>query len=217
MKLLLAIQSHEKANTMVARHCPYYLNAGADEIHGIGTTNGNCIWPDGVASFKIGEEGYTHGDRLPRRIIDTIGHCLSTDCSHFCIIESDAIFLKKIPHWEGMAGHLTGGRLRDSHPSFFMHCPWFMDRPTAERLVEIGRPMLNEVVIGRVEENTDFFLAWVTERAGIVVNFNFMKQYTQNSLNVPHQLEEAKQAIANGVEIIHGVKTQDQLDYLFSK
>lgn len=215
MNLLLAIQSYEKATPTISRHWPYYLKAGADEIHGIGTTNGNCVWPEGVKSYQIGEEGYIGGDRLPRRMVDIISHFLSTEFSHLCLIEHDVVFYKEIPRdWSGVWGKLAGGRINNSYSSFFVHCPWFMDRESAERIVASGRPMLKDIKDGSPEEGADIFLAWVCEANNIPIQFDLMDQYTRNSLDIPWQMEEARQARIAGAGVIHGVKTAKHLERL---
>ena len=83
MNLLLVIQSYPGATYAVNRQWPFYLNAGAYEIHGIGTTDNGCIWPDGVKSVLIGDNKYIDGKHLPNRLLDTIEYCLKTNFSHF--------------------------------------------------------------------------------------------------------------------------------------
>ena len=217
MKLLLAIQSYTKANPVVARHWPYYLNAGADEIHGIGTTDGGCVWPEGTVSVEIGANRYISGKHLPSRLLDTIQYCLTTDSSHFCIIEYDVLFFSKIPEWSGIAAHLAGFKLPNSQASFFIHNPWLIDRPTAEILLEVGRQLIaKEWPHGCVEGSPDCFLAWVCQEANVPVKFDLMKEFSRNSLDLAGSLEDARRARLDGCDIIHGVKSQKELDYIMS-
>lgn len=217
MKLLLAIQSYTKANPVVARHWPYYLNAGANEIHGIGTTDGGCVWPEGTVSVEIGANRYISGKHLPARLLDTIQYCLTTDSSHFCIIEYDVLFFSKIPEWSGIAAHLAGFKLPNSQASFFIHNPWLIDRPTAEILLEVGRQLIaQEWPHGCVEGSPDCFLAWVCQEANVPVKFDLMKEFSRNSLDLAGALEDARKARLDGCDIIHGVKSQKELDYIMS-
>ena len=217
MKLLLAVQSYTKANPIVARHWPYYLNAGADEIHGIGTTDGGCVWPEGVVSVEIGANRYISGKHLPARLLDTIQYCLTTDASHFCIVEYDVLFFSKIPEWNGIAAHLAGFKLPNSQASFFIHNPWLIDRPTAETLLEVGRQLIaQEWPHGCVEGSPDCFLAWVCQEANVPVKFDLMKEFSRNSLDLAGSLEDARKSRLDGCDIIHGVKSQKELDYIMS-
>jgi hypothetical protein len=231
MDLLLAIQSYTGANSIVARHWPYYLNSGAKEIHGIGTTDGGCVWPSNVPSVLIGENRYMDGKHLPIRLLDTIEYCLSTDSSHFCIVEYDTLFLRSIPEWVGIAAHLAGGQTFNSKASTFIHNPWFLDRPTALAVLNVGRELVSQDWpithtwhirnsegwgYGCAESSPDVFLAWVCEEAKIPVRYDLMREFSRNSLDRPGALEEARAARLDGVDIIHGVKLQSELDYIMS-
>jgi hypothetical protein len=226
MNLLLVIQSYPGANDAVNRQWPFYLNAGAYEIHGIGTTDNGCIWPNGVKSVLIGDNKYIDGKHLPNRLLDTIEYCLKTNFSHFCIAEYDSIFFNKIPEWTGIAAHLAGGktcedesRFCGSSTSTFIHNPWFIDRPTAEILLPIGREILQRPELsfdwcGSPESSPDVFLAWVCQEANIKVKYDLMKEFSRNRLDVPGDLELAREFRINGVEIIHGLKTEHELNFI---
>jgi len=227
MNLLLVIQSYPGANDAVNRQWPFYLNAGAYEIHGIGTTDNGCIWPNGVKSVLIGDNKYIDGKHLPNRLLDTIEYCLKTNFSHFCIAEYDSIFFNKIPEWTGIAAHLAGGktcedesRFCGSSTSTFIHNPWFIDRPTAEILLPIGREILQRPELsfdwwyGLPESSPDVFLAWVCQEANIKVKYDLMKEFSRNRLDVPGDLELAREFRINGVEIIHGLKTEHELNFI---
>ena len=227
MNLLLVIQSYPGANDAVNRQWPFYLNAGAYEIHGIGTTDNGCIWPDGVKSVLIGDNKYIDGKHLPNRLLDTIEYCLKTIFSHFCIAEYDSIFFNKIPEWTGIAAHLAGGKTCEDESRFcgsptstFIHNPWFIDRPTAEILLPIGREILQRPELsfewwyGSPESSPDVFLAWVCQEANIKVKYDLMKEFSRNQLDVPGDLELAREFRINGVEIIHGLKTEHELNFI---
>ena len=229
MKLLLAIQSYTGANKIVERHWPYYLKAGADEIHGIGTTDGGCVWPDGIPNVNIGENRYMDGKHLPIRLLDTIEYCLKTPFSHFAIIEYDTIFFNKIPEWVGVAAHLAGGQTWGSKALTFIHNPWFLDRPIAEAVLDKGRELVSldwETThkwhasngtgwgYGTTESSPDVFLAWVCQEAGIPVKYDLMTEFSRNSFDREGDLDQARQAYQNGIDIIHGIKTEVELKHI---
>jgi hypothetical protein len=231
MDLLLAIQSYTGANSIVARHWPYYLNSGAKEIHGIGTTDGGCVWPSNIPSVLIGENKYMDGKHLPNRLLDTISYCLGTPFSHFAIIEYDTIFFNKVPEWVGIAAHLAGGQTWGSKASTFIHNPWFIDRPTAKAILNKGRELVSfdwgtthtwhasngtGWGYGTTESSPDVFLAWVCEEAGIPVRYDLMKEFSRNSLDRPGAVDEARTARIEGLDVMHGVKTEAELNYIMS-
>ena len=46
------------------------------------------------------------------------------------------------------------------------------------------------------------------------VQTDLWTEYTRNSLDCHGHLDEARQAYRDGIDIIHGVKTQEELDYI---
>ena len=228
MDLLLAVQSYPGANSIVSRHWPYYLKSGATAIHGIGTTDGGCVWPDGVPNVNIGENRYMDGKHLPIRLLDTVEYCLGTPSSHFAIIEYDSVFFTKIPEWTGIAAHLAGGQTWGSKASTFIHNPWFLDRPTAETVLSKGRELVglhwetthtwkigdNGWGYGTTESSPDVFLAWVCQEANIPVKYDLMTEFSRNSFDREGDLDKARQAYQDGIDIIHGIKTEAELKYI---
>jgi hypothetical protein len=212
--VLLAIQSYPGANETVARHWPYYLQAQADEIIGIGTINGACRFPNEVRTYQIGIDSYVNGDHLPRRLVNTIEVCLQHAKHHIiAIAEYDTVFFRPIPRdLDGVYAHLAGGQLPGRKATRFFHGPWIFDRDSAEVIMRFGNEMLAD---GDIEcGSPDVFFGRMADRFGFSVKSAFL-EYSRNSLDIPHQLEEARQAYRAGAVCIHGVKTEDQLQALF--
>jgi hypothetical protein len=170
-----------------------------------------------VVNVEIGANRYINGKHLPFRLLNTIQYCLTTDASHFCIIEYDVLFFSKVPEWSGMAAHLAGYGHNNSKADFFIHNPWFIDRPTAEILLEVGgRLVSQEWPHGCVEVSPDCFLAWVCQEAKVPVKYDLMKEFSRNSLDLAGSLEDARAARLGGCDIIHGVKHKEELDYIMA-
>ena len=66
------------------------------------------------------------------------------------------------------------------------------------------------------EKLPDCFLAWVCQEANVPVKFDLMKEFSRNSLDLAGSLEDARKARLDGCDIIHGVKSQKELDYIMS-
>lgn len=213
--MLLAIHSYPGANDAVRRHWPHFKQA-APTIHGIATIGGGCEWPEPVPAVEIGENRYMNGKNLPKRLLDTMEYCLGVGEELFCIAEYDSVFFKPIPKWAGVAAHRAGGRTFGAQSSFFIHNPWFFDRESAACLLAIGRELVETgyVAYGTPESSPDVFLAWCCEAAGLPVKFDLMSEFSRNCLDVPGDLDLARQAYRGGIDIIHGIKTQQEYDYI---
>lgn len=212
-KLLLAIHGYPGANATVVRHWPLYMKAGADEIFGISTLGGGCVWPDFIRSMEIGENRYMDGksDHLCRRLLDTLEGFLPLEWDRLCIVEYDAVFFHSLPRDlpPGIIAHLSGGTPAGCTCSQFFHCPWIFDRESAKRAIEVGRKMIadGDIQLG----SPDCFLGRMQDRSEIRITDCPFPVYSRNSLDIPWQLEEAKQAVKAGAFMIHGVKNEAQL------
>lgn len=218
MKTILAIQSYPGANATVARHLPYYLNAGADMLLGIGTTDGGCVWSNEFdCTCNIGENKYIEGAHLCDRLLRTIEVALSVELGPFdriCVIEYDCLFFKPIPKDlpVGVVMNIAGGPQPHRLGTFYYHCPWIMDSGTASMVLDGGRQCLKDLQFEG--GSTDCFIGWVCERFNIPVHCNLVHTYSKNSLDIPEHLEEARQARIDGAMAIHGVKTPAMLNRL---
>lgn len=212
---ILAIHTFPGASETAARHYPYYEKVGADRIVGITTNDGQCKWTTADV-IEIGPNSYVRGDHLCRRLIDTIEACMALGATEIIIAEYDTLFFHKLqsPLPAGITMNRTGGNSPGFKGSAFYHGPWIMDVITAARVIDAGREMLDE---GDIEGGwPDRFIGWLAEKYQIPVNEGFFKNYTQNTLDQPHHLEEARAARIAGAFAIHGVKSHQQFDYVTS-
>lgn len=218
MKCLIAILSYVRANELVARHWPWYRKAGCD-ILGVGRETTSCEWPvrvgqDGLVNVtNIGEDSYVHGDNLIRLHVDTLDYMLSLigDYTHFCLIEPDTIFLRGITQNDvptyGFRATLVGNKSPGFFGSFYCHGPWIFDRHGAQFAVNSARRMLN---VGLIEQGfPDRFWGLVCDLYGLP--FTKLHAYSQNRLDRPEYIQQARQALADGAFAIHGIKTDGEL------
>lgn len=227
MNLLLAIHSWSGANEILARHWPFFRNAGASRIVGIGTdgsrrtyplpTLAKCKFPeeiDGVAI--IGDDSYMAGSNLVRRLMETMDWMMTQPEDRFALVEYDTIILRPIPEFSGVAAYRAGGPTWGSKSKLgFFHNPWLFDRPTGRQIVLQLASIIAEghCGYGTPESSPDVAFAWACERAGVEVQ-QLLKEYSQNDLDRPQYLAEARESVRNGAHAIHGVKTKDQLEYI---
>lgn len=226
MNLLLAVHSWSGANEILARHWPYFSNAGASRIVGIGTdgsrraypppTDHKCKFPEGTEVAIIGDDAYMAGSNLVRRLMETMDWMLTQPEERFAIAEYDTIFLKPIPEFSGVAAYRAGGPTWGSKAKTgFYHNPWMFDRGSGKALVQQLAQLLVEGLCGygMAESSPDVAFALACERTGIEVQ-QLLHEYSQNTLDLPHFLDEARQAVRAGAHCIHGVKTKEQLEYI---
>jgi len=219
MKTVLCVQTYPGANATFLRHLPFYRNAGASEILAITTDDRECVVPQGVTEFQTGRNQYIEGRHLSKRLVDTVAAALDRAADRVAVIEYDAIFLREIPADlpAGVHAVLAGGSFPNFKCSRFYHCPWIFDQASAQRFVEMGGEFIEA---GEIEHGSpDMFLGLVTECVDIPVHDLRISQrsYSVNSLDIPHQRMEARQAIKDGALSVHGVKDQKQLDFILSK
>ena len=212
--MLLAVQSYPGANGTVARHYPYWLNAGASRIVGIATAGGGCEFPNGMDSVEIGINCYIKGTVLGRRLLDSIAWMLTQPENWFALIEYDTIFLREIPEPEPGTTMFHAGSYRlNGIDIVFYHNPWIMDRGTAERLLAAGERVLRD---GRdFLSSPDVFMGWMARESRVPVHQ--FRMYTRNTLgDLPNDIAEARQAVKDEVVAIHGIKTKEILDRILS-
>ena len=218
MKPLLAILSYVRANEIVARHWHWYRTAGCD-ILGVGRETTSCEWPAKVGQgglvnvTNIGEDSYVHGDNLIRLHVDTLDYMLSLigDYTHFCLIEPDTIFVRPIgtqdtPNY-GLKATLVGQGSPGFYGSFYCHGPWIFDRHGAQFAVNTARRMLK---VGLIEKGfPDRFWGLLCDLSGLP--YTRLHAYSQNRLDRPEYIQQARQAITEGALAVHGIKTEMEL------
>lgn len=225
MKTHLAIHSYPGGNATLERHWPYFQRQKADEVWGIGTRDGDCRWPDNIAWMDICENRYIDGPALPERMIDTISMLFPMDWDILIVCEYDTLFLNRI-HVERMAApmaaHFAGGKTWESKSNSFYHNPWVFKRDACLPFVDEGRKVIEEGLCpGRLqgqaatpECSPDVFFGLIAERTGMEVDARLWREYSRNSMDLPGHLDGAREAYQNGVDIIHGIKTRHELDYI---
>lgn len=215
MKPLLAILSYQKANDMVMRHFPWYRKAGCD-ILGVGREDTTCLWPavdaQFVGSIKCGRDSYVNGDNLIRlhlEVLQRFGEIEAPFYTHIVLTEPDAIFVKPLPELPlGMMGTPVGFRSDGFHGSTYMHGPWIFDIVTARQVVELGMRMLN---CGLIERGfPDRFYGLMLD-LWPEIGFTKFPGYSQNRLDRPEYVAQAREAIAQGAYYVHGIKTEQEL------
>ena len=211
---LLCIQTYPGANDAVMRHYPYYERAGADKILGVTTIGGGCYWPTANV-VEIGPNRYVSGSHLCNRLLDTIAAALERGASEIIAAEYDTLFFKPLPLLPpGLTMNRKGGGSDGFKGSAFYHGPWCMEAHTGAKVVEFGREMIKR---GDIERGfPDRFIGLLAEQAGITVNESVFTSYTQNTLDRPEFLEQARQAVKDGATAVHGVKTQAQLEAIIT-
>lgn len=227
--MILLIHSWGGANETVKRHWPYFLNFGASRIVGVSTEIGDCVWPKGTDHVVSGNGKYMDGPNLPNRLMETIriGGLLDDNEEWFVCCEYDTLCLdpKALSGIEQIKTdeptvfcHRTGGQTFDAKVDWFSHNPWVWNKAAARVLVPEMQKILDEghCGYGKAESSPDVFWAFACERAGVTVLFDFWKQFTRNSLDIPGDLEAARDAALNGAQVLHGVKTKEQLDYILT-
>ena len=217
MKTLVAIMAHSTAGDTVRRHWPWYLKGGCD-ILGVGRADTVCSWPitpGFIGEVRLGNESYAAGDNHIRRMLDLIEHFLTLkDYGALVVIEYDGIFLQPIPKLkvDTFYAKLAGGGGPGFLGSMYVHTPWCMDRLAAGRILKYGRAMVNAKLIEQ-----GFLDRWF----GLMIDLYDLQwrdtgegTYTQNTLDTPEKMADARRAVAAGAWYVHGVKTPQQLEEL---
>jgi hypothetical protein len=122
-----------------------------------------------------------------------------------------------------VAAHYAGGKTWGSKANGFYHGPWLFHREAAQRFVEFGQAAIDSEVCDRVrqqpdppEASPDVFFGYVVERYEIPVQGRLWKEYSRNDLTLDGHLEEARFARIGGFDVLHGCKTQKELEFIIS-
>lgn len=224
--MLLLVQTYPGANDALARHLPFFANSGATETWYITTEDGHCVIPENHISFRIGKDCYIDGSHLPNRLIDTVEVGLASKHDHILVAEYDVLFFKPIRYKEmehAVASHLAGGPTWGSLAQSYYHNPYLLHREFAEKFIDEARKAIEEGVCYRnpgqassPESSPDVFFAYVCERLGQKVQADLWVEFSRNSYDLPGDIELAREAYRNGIDVIHGVKTQKELDFILS-
>lgn len=218
MSFLLAIMSYPAGTPTLGRHWDYFKRAGADELYVIGTwEQKDKPDPKEAGYWCIGENKYIWAEHLPNRLLDTLEAMLSLGRHEFIMIaEYDTLFLNPIPIEQmsmRVAAHYAG--MKDKGIAFY-HNPWLFKKDFAQDFIEEGRKVVAEDICkyNTAESSPDVFFGLVCARLGEPVQTDLWIEYSRNSLDVPGHLEEARLAFQEGYDVIHGIKTAAELEFI---
>lgn len=208
MKTLLTILSHGKADATLSRHWLYYVTTGCDLLVSSPVDDRSNV---GIG-FACGYSEH-HGRNTVMRYYETFRHVSKLDYDYFIFIEYDCILLGP-PKFTPKPGTISTHTFYDNTPKgfrghHFFHCPWYFDAATLEKFLEEGAKLIarNEFELGF----PDRWIGYVCEQGGIGFN-HIRNSYSQNTIDMPYMIQEAREAVANGAWAIHGIKTKEQLE-----
>jgi hypothetical protein len=215
MITLLAVQSCSSCSPALLRHWDYFQRQKADIEIVIVTEDKPCQVPPGVKKMAIGVDKYLDAEHLPSRLLNTIASLLQSPWDTLIMCEYDTVIFNRIKVEEmnsDVSSHLAGQR--ESYR--FFHNPWLFKRDAAIRFVDEGRKVIAEgkCTWNSAESSPDVFFGTVCDRLKLWVGLNLWTQYSRNSLDVPGHLEEAREAYRGGVDVIHGIKTAKELEFI---
>ena len=208
---VLMLQTYPGANGRILAHFPYYRTSGCEKVVGVVTEGGGCFWPT-KDTVTIGPDRYASGSHLPMRLLKSIEHGLALKADTIVVSEWDCLFFKPIPRDlpKGLVMTRTGGNSPGFEGQSFYHPPWIMDSSTAKEVLAVGYKLVAD---GRIEQGfPDRFIGLVAEVGGITVHGDIISRYTQNTIDRPEWVAEARAARRGGCHAVHGVKTQAVLN-----
>ena len=216
-------------NAALLRHWQYFLRSGADEIEIVMTNDDTHEWlPKGINGVKIGRDSYISGRHLPQRLVDTVNTGLNnkTKFQHILVAEYDCLFAKRIRYEameHGMAGYRAGSQTWGSKAKSFYHPPYLFKREAAEKFVSVAQEEINSGVCDRErgqpdppEASPDVFVGLISEKYNIPIQDGLWDEYSRNSFDLPGHLDEARAAYKNGIDVLHGVKSSFELEFITS-
>jgi hypothetical protein len=171
-----------------------------------------------MESVVVGTNSYIKGDNLPRRILDTAAYLLSQpNWREAAIIEHDTVVFKQIPsvlNEDGLHAHLAGYWVPGFKAKKYFHNAWVCNRGSWDLILKRGRQMIYEADYER--GFPDYFLGWLCERFNIPTYDKTFYEYSQNTIQGPVALAQAREAYRAGCHVIHGIKNKATLDYIVS-
>lgn len=218
---LLVIHSHGKVKDFVFELFPWYKGTGFD-ILGVHAEDEPHSWPPGIRSVAIGKGGrQLPHDHLCRRLVDTFRHLLSPqyeEYSDFLVTEYDCMFLNPPPpHPGGLFTMMAGPNMAGFKCKQYFHPPWWADRETAKKIVEVGDDLIRK---GDTEQgSTDCFLGLVVDVAGI--NWTNTLTWTCQNGGDGSDLDTylkpfLEEFLKKGTWFVHGIKTRKNKELVLS-
>lgn len=213
-KFILAIQSYPGGNQALERHMPFFkLAANGNRIAIITTNGGGCMVPAECEEVEIGDNSYISGDKLPRRLLGILEWFVAQPENLLCICEYDVLLPMEIKPWEGSRLSPAGGKLPNARASSFFHCPQFVDKEAAKRLIPQMHGIIAEGACNGPEASPDVFLSYAVDRAGVL--YKTFDMFTRNTIQSKEDKEKARAAFRKG-QPIHGVKDAATFEFITS-
>lgn len=226
MNVLAGIQAHAGDGETIKANGDWWNNSGADIIMLEGEDSPVSCWPSNVW-LKITHPirpGKSLGYGLrPTLSVDSICSLtkLASACAYETILwtEADSIFLGQVPERFDrkafnavIAGHCPPEW--NCGNGMFLHPPFLMTVQVAKRWCTCAKSISTEQGNGA----PDVFVPIVAKAANIPV-VPIRGTYSCNGLDMRalSKLTEARRAARVGCWHIHGVKRQDQQDYILDK
>lgn len=220
MKTVVYIHSYPGGAATLALLWDGFKNLGLPLV-GVNCVGEPTAWPEPIPTIEAGYNAYANVDNynLPSRLVLTLKHFLTTDYERALVVEYDTLFTGPMPDYpSGFTAQFAGGRLPNSEASTFWHTPWISDRAAAETIVRVGTELMMDGTVGRgplgLHGSPDVFLGLIKDRSGM--EFNDSGTFSRNTIDNPADVAEARKAIAAGVWMLHGVKTQAQRDAMLT-
>lgn len=206
----IVVVAHPGVNEIIHLHEPFWRKTGLPII-GVDHVGGGCTWANGNPfALQIGGPPDSKKHRWVDRFLEIINWCtVHTNYDDFLITEYDGVIVRKPPaHPGGIVGTLAGHKSDGFLAKSFYHCPWWMDRPSAEDFLRRARIMLDF----NLSEHgfIDRFLGAYGELYGVPIQQ--MNTYSRNTIESPEEIEDARKAVAENCWFIHGIKSKEVLD-----
>lgn len=178
------------------------------------------VWPEPIPTIDAGINAYATADpyNLPSRLVLTLKHFLTTEFERCIVMEYDTLILGPIPDYPSgfVAKHFLGV-IPGSEATQFFHTPWLFDRESAETVIRVGMELMMDGTVGRggwIHGSPDMFLGLIVDRSGM--KFTDSGTFTKNTIHSPEDITLARQAVADGVWFLHGVKSREVLDAILA-
>lgn len=212
MKSVCYIHSYPKATDTLKLLWPGFKLLGLPLI-GVETIDGEHFWPEPIPTITIGVNKHWLTDRryLPTRLVNTLGHFLSTDYERCCIVEYDTLITGPLPEYPpGLVTHRAGGQLPNTRATQFFHTPWYCDRPAASKIIMHGSTLIAQ---GECDEGNngspDVFLGLIVD--DLKLPWRESGTFSANTIEGVF-IEAARKAYREGCTFFHGCKKQEHVD-----
>jgi len=180
-------------------------------IIGVDCEDKPTSWPQPIETIKAGVDIHWMENRknLPKRLVQTLRHFLSTDYQRCVVMEYDTLILGPLPDWPlhpcRMIAKASGGPADGSEASQFFHTPWVFDRSSAGVVIGVGQKLIDDGTVERgVHGSPDVFLGLIVD--AVNMRWEDSGTFSVNSLDLPENVIAAQEAHRNGCVFFHGVK-----------